>query len=65
MKKYAIIVTVCFFAAACGSKAEKAPDVQEAPQSAAAPAAYSGTVLSTRDASNYTYLEIQGKGAAF
>jgi hypothetical protein len=68
MKKYAIIFTVCFFAAACGSKAEKAPDVQEAPQSAvapAAPAAYSGTVLSTRDASNYTYLEIQGKGAPF
>jgi hypothetical protein len=39
--------------------------VQEAPQSAAAPAAYSGTVLSTKDASNYTYLEIQGKGAPF
>jgi hypothetical protein len=68
MKKYAIIFTVCFFAAACGSKAEKAPDVQEAPQSAAvpaAPAAYSGTVVSTRDASNYTYLEIQGSGGVF
>lgn len=65
MKKYAIIFAVCLFAAACGSKAEKAPDVQEAPQSGAAPAAYSGTVLSTKDASNYTYLEIQGKGAPF
>jgi len=68
MKKYAIIFTLFFFAAACGSKAEKAPEVKEVPQSAAAPAApaaYGGTVLSTKDASNYTYLEIQGKGGAF
>jgi hypothetical protein len=66
MKKYVIIIAVCFIAAACGSKKEKAPALQESPQqSAAAPASYSGTVLSTKDASNYTYLEIQGKDNVF
>lgn len=68
MKKYVYTIALCFMAAACGSKAEKAPDVKETVQSAAAPAApaaYGGTVLSTKDASNYTYLEIQGKTGAF
>lgn len=64
MKKYVFIFALCFITAACGSKAEKAPDVKETPQSAA-PAAYSGTVLSTQDASNYTYLELQGKDGSF
>jgi hypothetical protein len=67
MKKYVVIIALCFIAAACGSKKEQAPALQESPQKSAAPAptAYSGTVLSTKDASNYTYLEIQGAEGVF
>jgi hypothetical protein len=68
MTKYVLIVALCIFAAACGSPAEKAQgekeSLPEAPRNPA-PAAYTGTVLSTQDASNYTYLEIQGSNAAF
>jgi hypothetical protein len=68
MKKHVLIIALCFIAAACGSPAEKAQQAKEplpeAPRNPA-PAAYSGTVLSTQDASNYTYLEIQGSGAPF
>jgi hypothetical protein len=68
MKNHVIMFILCVAAAACGSKAEKASEAQKAQPGAAAPAAptaYSGTVLSTKDASNYTYLEIQGTTGVF
>jgi hypothetical protein len=71
MKKVTFIIAIVFILAGCNAdspKGKEAPQNMPAPAmpATAAPAAgYSGTVVSTKDASNYTYLEIKGKDGIF
>ena len=67
MKKCIPIIFLLAVFAACGSNARKAPESKQsgpAEQDISAPS-YAGTVVSTKDASNYTYLEIKGKDGVF
>ncbi len=71
MKKVTFIFAMFFMFAGCNAESQKgkeAPKDVPAPNmpAPAAPAAsYGGTVVSTKDASNYTYLEIKGKDGVF
>ena len=71
MKRTMLIVAMFFLALGCNTEANKGKEAQKdvpapsMPASGAPAASYSGTVLSTKDASNYTYLEIKGKDGVF
>jgi len=71
MKKVTLIVTLFFMFAGCNAESQKGKEAQKEmsgpsmPASGAPAASYGGTVVSTKDASNYTYLEIKGKDGVF
>jgi hypothetical protein len=71
MKKVTLIIAIVFLCAGCNAESQKAQEVPKdtpapaMPATAAPAASYSGTVVSTKDASNYTYLEIKGKDGVF
>ncbi len=61
MRNVMFIMLMLFLAVGCNT--EKQPG--QKPQQEQPAARYSGTVLSSQDASNYTYLEIKGKDGVF
>ena len=71
MKKVTLIVAMVFMFAGCnaesqnGKEAQKEAPAPSMPATGAPAASYGGTVVSTKDASNYTYLEIKGKDGVF
>ena len=71
MKKVTLIVAMIFMFTGCNAESQKGKEAQKdmpapnMPAPAAPAASYSGTVVSTKDASNYTYLEIKGKDGVF
>ena len=71
MKKVTLIVTLFFMFAGCNAESPKGKEAQKEmpapsmPAQGAPAASYGGTVVSTKDASNYTYLEIKGKDGIF
>jgi ribosomal protein S17 len=65
MKKALSIITVLIMIIGCNTDAKKSQE-NAVPDNSAVPASeYSGLVQSSRDVSNYTYLEIQGKNSVF
>jgi hypothetical protein len=71
MKKVTLIVAMVFMFAGCNAESQKGKEAQKdmpapsMPAPGAPAASYGGTVVSTKDASNYTYLEIKGKDGVF
>jgi hypothetical protein len=66
MKNMIVIMTLLFLVIGCSTEAKKGQESQKEMPPAGMPATnYSGIVLSSQDASNYTYLEIKGKDGVF
>ncbi len=67
VKNIMVIITTLFLVVGCNTEAQKDTTSQKdmPPAEDTSAASYSGTVLSSQDASNYTYLEIKGKMGSF
>lgn len=67
MKNIMVIITTLFLVIGCNTEAQKdtASQKEMPPAEDTSAASYSGTVLRSQDASNYTYLEIKGKDGIF
>lgn len=67
MKNMIVIMTLLFLVIGCSTEAKKGQESQKEmpPAGDTSASRYSGIVLSSQDASNYTYLEIKGKDGVF